>query len=98
MLRRNLPVEPGQGALVKLQDFRPRHAPAPLQEKEWAQTAKEPGRPVKPAAYGTAAAAEFRAALMAQGIPVHQLDDGTQSSNVIDGPFKKRGVDDTDDA
>jgi hypothetical protein len=51
---------------------------------------------VKPAAYRTAAA-EFRAALIAQGIPVHQVDEGTQSSNVIDGPFKRQDVDDTDD-
>ena len=68
----------------------------PLQEKERAQTAKEPGKPVKPAAYRTAAA-EFRAVLIAQGIPVHQVDEGTQSSNVIDGPFKRQDVDDTDD-
>src|ERR1035437_362587 len=68
----------------------------PLQEQERAQTAKGPGKPIKPAAYRTAAA-EFRAVLIAQGIPVHQVDEGTQSSNVIDGPFKRQDVDDTDD-
>jgi hypothetical protein len=67
----------------------------PLQEKERAQTAKQPGKPVKPAAYRTAA--EVRAALIAQGIPVHQVDEGTQSSNVIEGPFKRQAVDDTND-
>ena len=68
----------------------------PLQEKERAQTAKQPDKRVKSAGYRTAAA-EFRAALIAQGIPVHQVDEGTQSSNVIDGPFKRQDVDDTDD-
>jgi hypothetical protein len=38
---------------------------------------------------------QFRAAPIAQGIPVHQVDEGTQSSNVIDGPFKKQVVDDS---
>ena len=38
----------------------------PLQEQERAQTAKGPGKPIKPAAYRTAAA-EFRAVLIAQG-------------------------------
>ena len=67
----------------------------PLQEKERAQTAKQPGKPVKPAAYRTAA--EARAAPIARGIPVRQVDRtmGTQSSNVIDGPFKTRDVDDS---
>jgi hypothetical protein len=37
------------------------------------------------------------APLMAQDIPVHQVDDGTQSSNVIDGPFKRHDVDRDDD-
>ena len=69
----------------------------PLQEKERAQTANQPDRPVKPAAYRRTAAAEFRAAPIAQGIPVHQVDEGTQSSNVIDGPFKRQDRDDTDD-
>src|SRR6476659_1239300 len=68
----------------------------PLQEKERAQAAREPDKRVKPAAYRTAAA-EFRAALIAQGIAVHQVDEGTQSSNVIDGPFKRQDADDTDD-
>ena len=68
----------------------------PLQEKERAQAAREPDKRVKPAVYRTAAA-EFRAALIAQGIPVHQVDEGTQSSNVIDGPFKRQDADDTDD-
>ena len=67
----------------------------PLQEQERAQTAKGPGKPIKPAAYRTAA--EVRAVLIAQGIPVHQVDEGTQSSNVIDGPFKRQHVDDTND-
>jgi hypothetical protein len=67
-----------------------------LEEKERARTAKEPGKPMKRAAYRTAAA-KFRAGLIAQGKPVHQVDEGTQSSNVIDGPFKRQGVDDTDD-
>jgi hypothetical protein len=41
---------------------------------------------------------QFRAAPIAQGIPAHQVDEGTQSSNVIDGPFKKgKDRDDTDD-
>jgi hypothetical protein len=39
----------------------------------------------------------FRAAPIAQGIPVHQVDEGTQSSNVIDGPFKRQDRGDTDD-
>jgi hypothetical protein len=68
----------------------------PLQEKERAQAAREPDKRVKPAAHRTAAA-EFRAALIAQGIPFPQVDEGTQSSNVIDGPFKKQAVDDTND-
>jgi hypothetical protein len=33
---------------------------------------------------------QFRAAPIAQGIPVHQADEGTQSSNVINGPFKRQ--------
>jgi hypothetical protein len=69
----------------------------PLQEKERAQTANQPGKPVKPGAYRRTAAAEFRAARIAQGIRVHQVDEGTQSSNVIDGPFKRQDRDDTDD-
>jgi len=52
---------------------------------------------VKPATYGAAAAAEFQAALVAQGIAVPKVDEGTQPSNVIDGPFKRQDVDDTDD-
>jgi hypothetical protein len=68
-----------------------------LQEKERAQTANQPDKPVKPAADRRTAAAEFRAALIAQGIPVHQVDEGAQSSNVIDGPFKRQDRDDTDD-
>jgi hypothetical protein len=32
----------------------------------------------------------FRAAPIAQGSPVHQVDEGTQSSNVINGPFKRQ--------
>jgi hypothetical protein len=35
----------------------------------------------------------FRAVPIVQGIPVHQVDEGTQSSNVIDGPFKRQVVD-----
>jgi hypothetical protein len=67
----------------------------PLQEKERAQTAKQPGKPVKPAAYRTAA--KVRAAPIARGVPVRKVDRtmGTQSSNVIDGPFKTRDVDDS---
>ena len=36
---------------------------------------------------------------IAHGVPVRKVDRtmGTQSSNVIDGPFKRQGVDDTDD-
>jgi hypothetical protein len=69
----------------------------PLQEKERAQTANEPSRPVKPAAYRTATA-EVRAAPIARGTPVRKVDmKGTQSSNVIDGPFKRQDVDDTND-
>jgi hypothetical protein len=60
-----------------------------LQEKERAQAARESDQRVTPAAYRTAAA-EYRAALIAQGIAVHPIDEGTPSSNVIDGPFKKQ--------
>jgi len=70
----------------------------PLQEKERAQTANQPDKPVKPAAYRRTAVAEFRAAPIAQGIPVHQVDEGTRSSNVIDGPFKRQDRDDTDES
>jgi hypothetical protein len=54
-----------------------------LQEKERAKG------PVKPATHGAAAAAEFDARLSAKGIGFPKVDKGTQSSNVIDGPFKK---------
>ena len=66
----------------------------PLQEKELAQAAKERDKLVKPVVYKSAA--EFRAALIARGIPLRNVDIvmGTQSSNVIDGPFKTRDVDD----
>jgi hypothetical protein len=37
----------------------------------------------------------FRAVPIVQGIPVQQVDEGTQSSNVIDGPFKRQVVDDS---
>jgi hypothetical protein len=69
----------------------------PLQEKERAQTAREPDRRVRPAAYRTAE--EVHAAPIARGISVPKVDRtmGTQSSNVIDGPFKRQVVDDTDD-
>ena len=63
----------------------------PLQEKQRAQTAGEPDKRV-----GHRAAAEFRAALIAQGIPVHRVDEGMQSSNVIAGPFKRRDRDEAD--
>jgi hypothetical protein len=65
----------------------------PLQEKERAQAAK-PCKPVGSSAYR--AAAEVRAAPIARGTPVRKVDKamGTQSSNVIDGPFKTRDVDD----
>src|ERR1035437_532454 len=67
----------------------------PLQEKELAQAAKERDKLVKPVVYKSAA--EFRAALIARGIPLRNVDIvmGTQSSNVIDGPFKTRDVDDS---
>src|SRR5258705_13360823 len=55
-----------------------------VQEKERAKSL------VKPATYGAAAAAEFQAALVAQGIAVPKVDEGTQPSNVIDGPFKRQ--------
>jgi hypothetical protein len=58
-------------------------------------TAKERDKPAKPA-YRTAAE-EYRAALIAQGIPLPKVDEGTQLSNVIDGQFKRHEVDDTDD-
>jgi hypothetical protein len=66
----------------------------PLQEKERAQAAKES---MKPAAYRTAA--KVHAAPIARGVAVRKVDRtiGTQSSNVIDGPFKRQDVDDTDD-
>jgi hypothetical protein len=52
-----------------------------LQEKERANAAKAPGKPVKPAAYRTAA--KVRAA------PIRNVDmKGTPSSNVIDGHSK----------
>ena len=91
-----------EGYLVHIANERPDLfvrllAKLPLQEKECAQTANQPDRPVKPAAYRRTAAAEFRAAPIAQGIPVHQVDEGPQSSNVIDGPFKRQDRDDTDD-
>ena len=49
----------------------------------------EPDKTLEPAAYRTAA--EVRAAPIARGIRVRKADmtRGTQSSNVIDGPFKK---------
>jgi hypothetical protein len=67
----------------------------PLQEKELAQAAKERDKLVKPVVYKSAA--EFRAALIARGISLRNVDIvmGTQSSNVIDGPFKTRDVDDS---
>ncbi len=67
-----------------------------LQEKERAQAARESDQRVTHAAYRTAAA-EYRAALIAQGIAVHPIDEGTPSSNVIDGPFKRQDADDTND-
>jgi hypothetical protein len=69
----------------------------PLQEKERARTAKQPDKPVGPAAYR--AAAKVRAAPIVRGVPVRKVDRtmGTQSSNVIDGPFKRQDADDTDD-
>ena len=51
----------------------------------------------KPAMYGPAAAAEFEARLIAQGIRFPKANEGTQSSNVIDGPFKRQDPDETDD-
>jgi hypothetical protein len=51
-----------------------------LQEKERAQTAKALGKPVKYAAYRTAA--EVRAAPIARGTPVRKVDKkGTPSSS-----------------
>jgi hypothetical protein len=89
-----------EGYLVHIADTRPDlfvrllAKLLPLQEKERAQTAKEPDKPVKPAAYR--AAAEVRAAPIARGTPLRKVDKtmGTQSSNVIDGPFITRDVDD----
>ena len=46
--------------------------------------------------YGAAAAAEFEARLMAQGIRFPKANEGTQSSNVIDGPFKRQDPDETE--
>jgi len=51
----------------------------------------------KPAMYGPAAAAEFEARLIAQGIRFPRANEGTQSSNVIDGPFRRQDPDETDD-
>ena len=51
----------------------------------------------KPAMYGPAAAAEFEARLIAQGIRFPSANEGTQSSNVIDGPFRRQDPDETDD-
>jgi hypothetical protein len=66
-----------------------------LQEKELDKTAKQRGRPVERVVYKTVE--EARAALIARGVPVHQVDMlmETQSPNVIHGPFKTREVDDS---
>ena len=67
----------------------------PLQERELAQAAKERDKLVKPVVYKSAA--EFRAALIARGMPVRRVDMmmDTRPSNVINGPFKTRDVDDS---
>lgn len=55
------------------------------------KSARKPDKPVEPSAYRTPG--KVRAAPIARGVSVRQVDmmRGTQSSNVIDGPFKKRG-------
>ena len=65
----------------------------PLQERELAKAAKK----AEPVVYKSVA--EVRAALIARGMPVRKVDMimGTQLSNVIDGPFKRQSVDNTDD-
>ena len=67
----------------------------PLQEKERAQAAKERDKLVKRVVYKSVA--EARAALIARGMPLRTVDMmmDTQSSNVINGPFKTRDVDDS---
>ena len=63
----------------------------PLQERELAQAAKKAERVVYKSV------AEARAALIARGMPLRTVDMmmDTQSSNVINGPFKTRDVDDS---
>jgi hypothetical protein len=70
-------------------------AKLPLQEKERAQAAGKQDKPRKRVVYKSVA--EARAALIARGLPVHQVDMlmDTQSPNVIHGPFKTRDVDDS---
>jgi hypothetical protein len=67
----------------------------PLQERELAQAAKERDKLVKRVVYKSVA--EARAALIARGMPLRTVDMmmDTQSSNVINGPFKTRDVDDS---
>ena len=58
---------------------------------------QEKKKRAKPAMYGPAAAAEFEARLIAQGIRFPKANESTQSSNVIDGRFKRQDPDETDD-
>jgi len=83
------------GYLIHIADTRP-DIMARLLGRVMMLQEKEKER-VKPAMYGPAAAAEFEARLIAQGIRFPKANESTQSSNVIDGPFKRQDPDETDD-
>jgi hypothetical protein len=65
-----------------------------LQGKTEVNPEKEPAKPV---VYKSSA--EIRATLIERGMPVSKVDMlmGKTPSNVIDGPFKRQDVDDTND-